>query len=78
MPRYFFDTVVGRDVMVDDFGLEFFSRDQMRAAALHALPELARELLPNSSSRRTSVKVRDELDRTVFAATLTLTIEEDS
>lgn len=69
MPRYFFDTYVGRFSLVDTEGREM-TRDEVEPAALNALADAVRGTLPEMLS----VNVRDEADNSVFAASLVITI----
>lgn len=73
MPRYFFDTYVGRFSWVDGEGREM-PRDEVEAAALNALADAVRGTLPEMPTPDMSVNVRDELDKSVFAASLVITI----
>ena len=76
MPRYYFDTHDGERFTCDETGLECASLDAARDAAIRALPDLARDLLPDGSDRRAlSVEVRDEGGRRVPKAILALTAD---
>ena len=76
MPRYYFDEYDGDTVMQDDEGLELDGIEAARAEARKALPDIARDVLPEDGDRRTMVvKVRDEAGKVVITATLSLLIE---
>ena len=70
MPRYFFDTFNGRDLMRDDMGLELDDLERVRIEAIDALPDLARNELPDGDEHIFAVQVRDEQGRVVYSATL--------
>ena len=72
MPKYYFDTYDGNHASIDDVGIDCESGDQIRDRALDALPDIARDEIPNGPERLFWVKVRDEGGRFVFEATLTL------
>ncbi len=76
MPRYYFDEYDGETVTQDDEGLELDGIEAARAEARKALPDIARDVLPEDGDRRTMVvKVRDEAGKVVITATLSLLIE---
>lgn len=75
MPRYYFDTNDGRSVLIDQVGLELATLEEVRWAALDALPDMARDTLPRHSMNELSVNVRGEDGRLVFAASLVLVIQ---
>jgi hypothetical protein len=76
MPRYYFDEYDGDTVTQDDEGLELDGIEAARAEARKALPDIARDVLPEDGDRRTMVvKVRDEAGKVVITATLTMLIE---
>ena len=76
MPRYYFDEYDGETVTQDDEGLELDGIEAARAEARKALPDIARDVLPEDGDRRTMVvKVRDEAGKVVLTATLSLLIE---
>jgi hypothetical protein len=68
--RYFFDVDDDQRLIRDPDGHEFETREGMRDAAVAALPDIARDELPNGSRRVFTVKVRDETGRYVYQATL--------
>jgi hypothetical protein len=76
VPRYYFDEYDGETVTQDDEGLELDGIEAARAEARKALPDIARDVLPEDGDRRTMVvKVRDEAGKVVITATLSLLIE---
>lgn len=75
MPHYYFDTQDGERFTSDDVGLECASREALRDAAISALPDMARDSLPNGDRQDFIVKVRDDGGRYVFQATLSLIAE---
>jgi hypothetical protein len=70
--RYYFDTDNDDRVLRDEAGQDCASLESMRDVALRALPDLARDDLPNGDRRVFTVKVRDESGRYVLQATLSL------
>lgn len=77
MPRYYFDTNDGRSLEVDQTGLDLATIEEVRWAALDALPDMARDALPRRPVRELSVQVRDEGNRIVFTASLVLITCQD-
>ena len=75
MARYFFDTHDGKALLRDEVGIELEDLERVRAEAIDALPDMAREELPDGNERVFAVQVRDEEGRVVFAATLTFKSE---
>ena len=47
MPRYFFDIHDGKDLTVDQTGLQCESEKDVRNEAIKALPDLAKDELPD-------------------------------
>lgn len=76
MPRYFFDTYDGDRFLSDDTGLEFESLEAARSEAQKSLPEMAREVLPDSNYRSVIVNVRDEAGTVRIRMSLSLVVEE--
>ena len=75
MPRYFFDTYDGEAFIRDEDGLVLEDLQQARDEAVLALPDIARETLPDGDRRDYVVEVRDEAGRKVWRATLSLVVE---
>jgi hypothetical protein len=72
MARYFIDTDDGDSSTIDCDGWEWPNDAAARNAALDALPDMAREKMPNGDERLFRVVVRDERDRVIYIATLHL------
>jgi hypothetical protein len=72
MPRFFFDYDDGKSVTADDVGLELATREDVHRAVLDALPDLARELLPEHPVREMSIQVRNEAGRHILTTSLVL------
>jgi hypothetical protein len=72
MARYYFDEGAAGP---DQVGLELDGPDQARGEAVKALPDMARDVLPDGDHLRLSVTVRDETGRVFFRASLTLRCE---
>ena len=70
MARYFFDAFDGKKVMRDEVGIELDNVERVRTEAVDALPDIARDELPDDESVF-AVQARDEQGRIVFTATLT-------
>ena len=75
MPRYYFDVDDGNGLNTDNDGVECASLDDLKFAAVDALPDLARDELPNGDRVRFSVKVRDLSGKYLLEASLTLNVE---
>ncbi len=60
MPRFFFDLDEDGLLTSDREGLEMDGPDEARRAALTTLPEMARDLSPNSDACDIVATVRDE------------------
>src|SRR3954454_24340819 len=71
MPRYFFDETGTRD----RDGLDLTGREQARAQAIMALPDMARDVLPDGEELTLAVAVREADGPVFFRATLTLKCE---
>jgi hypothetical protein len=72
MARYFFDIDDGEPHSRDMVGTELPGREAVRREATGILPDIAREELPDGNHRSFACSVRDESDRVIFVATLTL------
>ena len=70
MPRYFFDTDDG-DVLVEDGeGIELPDAEAARTIGVAALPDMARDRLPDGDRRTFAVRVRDERGTVLYSASL--------
>ena len=72
MARYFFDIDDGERHSRDGEGTELADREEARREAISILPDIAREELPDGNDRVFSCSVRDESNRVIFLARLTL------
>jgi hypothetical protein len=72
MPLYYFDIDDGLAATRDDTGIDFASREQVRAPAISALATIAADELPDGDVRRFTVRVRDLAGRYIFEASLGL------
>ena len=72
MARYFFDVDDGTGMAMDGVGLDCPSLVQVRAEAMKALPDIAREVISDGETRVIKTIVRDASDRKVFEASLAL------
>jgi len=75
MPLYFFDTYDQGELSRDEQGIECSSKSQVQTNALDALPDMAREVLPDGPNHCFRVEVRSEQGRVVFRARLDLNSE---
>ena len=73
MPRYFIHTDDGDVAHRDDEGHELPNMQAARAAALDALPDMARDKLPDGDRRQFKVIVEDENGGAIYEAALELT-----
>jgi hypothetical protein len=71
MPRYFFDEDDARDLV----GMQLDGPERARAEAVKALPDMARDVLPDGEELTLAVAVRDMDGRVFFRASLTLKCE---
>jgi len=76
MPRFFFDTFDGSQMVSDEIGLELADLAAAKAEAQKALPDIARDALPASNHATFVVSVRDETGIVVVRAALSLVVEE--
>ena len=72
MPRFFIDTHDGDFGTTDDEGQTFADAAGARRAALRALPEMARDGMPDGDDREFVVNVRNADGHGIYTATLTL------
>jgi hypothetical protein len=71
--RYFFDIHDGRAFLPDPIGQDCVDTDQIRREAMRALPEIARDAIPQrgAEAQAFTVIVRDADSAPVYSATLT-------
>lgn len=72
MPHYFIDTSDGHLPLIDNEGQEFPDDETARRAALDALPDMARDELPDGDHRTFAVSVRNAGGRAIYSAKLML------
>jgi hypothetical protein len=75
MARFFFDIDDGPNRSNDDTGLDFPDRETARDNAVSALPDIARDVMPDGMKRDFAVTMRDEDGTPIFRATLAFTAE---
>jgi hypothetical protein len=75
MPRFFFDIDDGDRTYRDDEGLDFPNAEAARDNAVSALPDIARDAMPDGERRDFLVTMRDESGTPIFRASLTLRTE---
>jgi hypothetical protein len=75
MPRFFFDIDDGDRTYRDDEGLNFSNAKSARDNAVSALPDIARDAMPDEERRDFMVTMRDESGKPIFRASLTLRTE---
>jgi hypothetical protein len=74
MGRYFFDVNDG-NLITDDDGIEFADARCASQEALQSLPDIAKGLLPSTSSETVTVTMRDARGTALYRATLTIKSE---
>ncbi len=72
VPRFFIDTSDQQHFVRDKVGYELPDVDAARDAAIEALPDMARDVLPDGDARTFLAVVRDEQNRTLLQASLSL------
>jgi hypothetical protein len=73
MPRFYIHSHDGDSLCRDDAGYELKNAAAARYAAVEALPDMARDKLPNGRDRRIfKVQVEDGDRRLIYEATLEL------
>jgi hypothetical protein len=72
MSRYYFDTYDQDQASKDVEGMECKSKSEIQRYAIDALPEMARDELPDGLNHDFRVEVRDERGRVVFHSSLLL------
>ena len=72
MPRYFIDTNDDDVFVADDEGQDLPNAEAAREVAQAALPDMARDKIPDGEGRTFCACVRDEAGTVIYKATLTL------
>ncbi len=72
MPRYFIDTSDGDTFVDDDEGHDLPDARSARDAAQAALPDIARDKLPDVSNGPSAPFVRDETGAVIYRVALSL------
>ena len=72
MPRYFIDAHDGDYPHRDEDGHDLPDDEAARQAALDALPDMARDKLPDGDRRVFTATARDEHGTVVYSASMTL------
>ena len=75
MPRYFFDSRDGHELIRDDDGLELGGIDEARDEATRGLSDLARDALPKATRRELAIEVRDVAGRRLIRASLVFEVQ---
>lgn len=78
MPRYFFDTYDGDSFFPDEEGQELAGIEAAKLAAQAALPEMARDKLPDGDQGVFIVSVRNEAGQVALRIALSLVVEYGS
>jgi hypothetical protein len=72
LARFYFDTFDGDHATADSVGLDCETMEEVQNSAIDALPDMAREMLPDGLNRLFYISVRDDGGHAVFGATLEL------
>lgn len=72
MPRYFIDTDDNDSFVEDDEGQDLPDVEAARELAQAALPDMARDKIPDGDCRTFCASVRDEAGTVIYKATLSL------
>lgn len=78
MPRFFFDTYDGDLFTPDETGQELDDLEAAKVEAQKALPEMAKDNLPDGDQRAFIVSVRDEAGQVVLRIALSMIVEYPS
>ena len=74
MPRFYIDTSDQNHFVWDDVGKDYFDLEAAKAEAVSALPDMARDELPDGDARTFLAIVRGENGRALLQASLTLSV----
>lgn len=72
MPRYFIESDDDDRLILDEAGVDLDDDGAARIYALAALPDMARDKIPDGDHRIFSVAVRDATGRIIYRASLTM------
>ncbi|WP_445504589.1 DUF6894 family protein [Microvirga sp. G4-2] len=75
MPRYFFDSYDGDRFIPDHEGLELRDIAAAEREARKALPDMAKDALPDGDPQTFIISVRNEAGQVVLRAALSLVVE---
>ena len=75
MPHYFFDIDDGDRRTRDDEGLDLDGPAAARMEAIRALPDVARDVMPDGDHRTILATIRNEAGKAIFRAELSLTAQ---
>lgn len=78
MPRFFFDTYDGESFVPDHEGIELMDLQAAKIEGQKALPDMAKDALPDGNFRSFVVNVREEGGQVVLRMALSLVVEEGS
>ena len=71
MARYFFETEAEDVLVPDDEGSELVDDDAARAAAIGALPDIAKDMMPIGDRRVFTIRVLNEHRVLIYKSTMT-------
>ncbi|MXQ13107.1 DUF6894 family protein [Microvirga makkahensis] len=78
MPRFFFDTYDGNLLIPDEQGQELENIEAAKLVAQEALPNMAKDKLPDGDQRVFLVSVRDEAGQVMVRVALSLVVDYPS
>jgi len=77
MPRFFFDTYDGVNLLSDDIGQELESIAAAKAEARRALPDMGRDPFPDGDRRTFIISVRNAAGKVILRLALLLMIDDE-
>jgi hypothetical protein len=75
VPRFYFDTRKGGNLLRDDEGLEFLTANAARADASRALGEMIKDAMPDGDHLDMAVEVRGDNKRPLFKVQITFDVQ---
>jgi hypothetical protein len=75
MPRFYFDVHDGERFTPDRIGVDLDDAQATQREAARALPEVAKDALPDGTQRSFVIEVKNEAQRLILRAKLSLTVE---